>query len=135
MRADSPSWLRTRTTTLPTHWPSSWIKWATMSDLPTAAGNPCRPSGTSSRTQSFLDVFMDGISGVELADRLRNQLARPVLLVALTEIGTNGEKVGVKAGAFDHVLLKPMDPDELLGPGHSRSCRRSRRRRAGAARA
>jgi CheY-like chemotaxis protein len=74
---------------------------------------------------AFLDVVMDRVGGVELAAWMRDQTARPISLVALTGLRTNDEVALIKAGAFDHVLFKPVDPDELLGfldarAGHSR---------------
>jgi CheY-like chemotaxis protein/ADP-ribose pyrophosphatase YjhB (NUDIX family) len=64
---------------------------------------------------AILDIVMSGLNGIELADRIRREATRPMLLVALTGLGTNDELAPVKAGAFDSVLLKPADADELLG--------------------
>src|SRR5262245_29350366 len=64
---------------------------------------------------AILDIVMSGLNGVELAARLRKEVARPMLLVALTGLGAKDELAPVKAGAFDDVLLKPVDLDELLG--------------------
>jgi CheY-like chemotaxis protein len=77
---------------------------------------------------AFFDVVMDRVGGVELAAWMRDQVVRPITLVALTGLGTNDEVARIKAGAFDHVLFKPVDPHELLGlldaragrPPHSR---------------
>jgi len=63
---------------------------------------------------AILDVDMDGISGVELATRMRDEVAGPIMLVAVSEVGANGEVARMNAGGFDHVFLKPMDEDELL---------------------
>src|SRR5262245_45219789 len=62
---------------------------------------------------AVLDIVMSGLDGIELAGRMRKEATRPMLLVALTGLGTNEELARVKAGAFDAVLLKPVDTDEL----------------------
>src|SRR5262245_28383491 len=64
---------------------------------------------------AILDVAADGVSGVELAKRLRNESADPIMLVALTWLGASDEIVRRGAGAFDHRFVKPLNPDELLG--------------------
>jgi DNA-binding response OmpR family regulator len=71
-----------------------------------------------------LDIVMSGVSGVELAARMRSEAVRPLLLLAVTGVGTNDEVARVKSGGFDHVFLKPADPDELLGLLDARDCRR-----------
>lgn len=63
---------------------------------------------------AIVDVVMNGVGGIEFASRLRRDATRPTVIVALTGMGTNDELVPVRAGAFDSVLLKPVDPDELL---------------------
>jgi CheY-like chemotaxis protein len=63
---------------------------------------------------AIVDVVMNGVGGIELASRLRRDATRPTVIVALTGVGTNDELVPVRAGAFDSVLLKPVDPDDLL---------------------
>jgi CheY-like chemotaxis protein len=63
---------------------------------------------------AILDVDMDGIRGVELATRVRKEVAGPIMLVAVTGAGANGEVAQMNASGFDHVFLKPMDKDELL---------------------
>jgi CheY-like chemotaxis protein len=64
---------------------------------------------------AVVDVVLSGLDGVALAGRMRKEAARPMLLVALTGLGTNDELAPVNAGAFEHVFLKPVDPGELLG--------------------
>ena len=63
---------------------------------------------------AVLDIVMNGMGGMELAVRLRKGAARPILLVAVTGIGTNDEVARVNTRVFDHFFLKPVDPDELL---------------------
>jgi CheY-like chemotaxis protein len=61
---------------------------------------------------AVLEVVMNG--GVELAARLRRGATRPTMIVGLTGAGTADELARANTGAFDRVLLKPVDPDELL---------------------
>src|SRR5262245_3633907 len=74
---------------------------------------------------AILDVDMDGVSGVELATRMRNEVARPTMLLPVTWVRANDEFVRVNAGPFDHRLLKPVDRDELLGLLEAHARRRS----------
>jgi CheY-like chemotaxis protein len=64
---------------------------------------------------AILNVDMDGVSGVELATQMRNEIAGPIMLVAVSGVGANGDVARMSDRAFDHVFLKPMDQDELLG--------------------
>jgi DNA-binding response OmpR family regulator len=63
---------------------------------------------------AVLDIVMDGIDGIELAQRLRLMTTRPLLLVALTGLGTEDEIAPLHVSEFNHFLLKPVNPDELL---------------------
>src|SRR5262245_13788963 len=63
---------------------------------------------------AVLDIVMEGIDGIELARRLRQMTTRPLLLVALTGLGTPDEIAPLSVSEFDHFLLKPVHPDELL---------------------
>src|SRR5262249_52497569 len=63
---------------------------------------------------AVVDVALDGVSGAELAKRIRNEVKAPIMLVAVTEVGANDEVARITAGAFDHRFLRPVDPDELL---------------------
>jgi DNA-binding response OmpR family regulator len=73
----------------------------------------------------ILDVDMDGVSGVELATRMRNEVAGPKMLLPVIWVGANDEFIRVNAGAFDHQLLKPVDRDKLLGLLEAHACRPS----------
>jgi len=64
---------------------------------------------------AVLDVVMEGIDGIELARTLRLMTPRPLLLVALTGLGTPDEIAPLHVSEFNHFLLKPVNPDELLG--------------------
>jgi len=64
---------------------------------------------------AILDVDVDGVRGVDLATRMRNEVAGPKMLLPVTWVGANDEFVRVNVGAFDHGRLKPVDRNELLG--------------------
>jgi two-component system phosphate regulon response regulator PhoB len=63
----------------------------------------------------LLDWMMPGISGVELARRLkRDQLTRDIPLIMLTAKGEEDNKIqGLEVGADDYIT-KPFSPRELL---------------------
>ena len=63
---------------------------------------------------AVLDIVMEGIDGLELARRLRLMTTRPLFLVALTGLGTPDEFAPLAVSEFNHFLLKPVNPDELL---------------------
>jgi CheY-like chemotaxis protein len=80
----------------------------------------------------LLDVGMPGLDGFEVARRLRAHPAtQKVLLVAVTACGQEGDRLRSRQAGFDHHLLKPVEPQQLLrllaevparapaGPAHS----------------
>jgi PAS domain S-box-containing protein len=62
----------------------------------------------------FLDIGLPGMSGYEVARRLREEMdgTSPVL-VALTGWGSERDRMEAKAAGFDHHLVKPVDPSAL----------------------
>jgi CheY-like chemotaxis protein/two-component sensor histidine kinase len=64
----------------------------------------------------LLDIGMPGMDGYEVARQLR---LRPgfegTLLVALTGWGQESDRDRSREAGFDHHLVKPVDPDALLG--------------------
>ena len=63
----------------------------------------------------FLDLGMPGMSGFEVARRLRER--RDVAgaeLVALTGWGTDTDRRRSLDAGFDHHFVKPVEPDDLL---------------------
>jgi CheY-like chemotaxis protein len=75
----------------------------------------------------ILDLDVDGVSGVELATRMRHEVAGPITLVGVTRVGANGDVAPMNASAFDHVFLKPADLTDLMGllnaRTHAAGCR------------
>jgi CheY-like chemotaxis protein len=64
---------------------------------------------------AVLDIVMEGIDGIELARLLRLVATRPLLLVAVTGLGSPDEIAPLCVSEFNHFFLKPVNPDELLG--------------------
>jgi PAS domain S-box-containing protein len=64
----------------------------------------------------ILDIGMPGMDGHQLARRLRHEpLLRDVLYIALTGYGQPQDRELSRRAGFDHHLVKPLDPDELVG--------------------
>jgi len=61
----------------------------------------------------LLDIGLPGMSGHEVARRLRELLQPPLLLVAVTGYGTPGDRLASRDAGFDMHLTKPVDFDEL----------------------
>jgi len=62
----------------------------------------------------LLDLAMPGMSGVEVARRLRSQPGnRLVHLVALSGYGRTKDKIEASQAGFDCYLLKPVDDETL----------------------
>ena len=67
----------------------------------------------------LLDLHMPGMDGDELAGRRRGQAAdagnRRPLLVAVTAMSDVAGRQRTAAAGFDHHMVKPVDPAELVG--------------------
>ena len=62
----------------------------------------------------FLDLGLPGISGYEVARRLREEMTfTKVKIIALTGYGTESDQLRSKAAGFDRHLVKPIDPSIL----------------------
>jgi two-component system, sensor histidine kinase len=59
------------------------------------------------------DIGLPGFDGFEVARRLRCQLGKGPLLVALTGYGRDEDRRQSREAGFDHHLVKPADPAEL----------------------
>lgn len=65
----------------------------------------------------LIDLAMPGMSGAELARRLRawaTDRGRPLVLVAVTAHGDPGSRAQTEAAGFDFHLVKPVAVEELL---------------------
>ena len=64
----------------------------------------------------FIDLHMPGMDGDELVLRIRSGSGwRPSLLVALTAMSDERSQTRIKVAGFDLHLIKPVDPQKLLG--------------------
>jgi PAS domain S-box-containing protein len=60
-----------------------------------------------------LDIGLPNLNGYEAASRIRKELGREVLLIALTGWGQEEDRRRAKEAGFDHHLTKPLDLDQL----------------------
>jgi CheY-like chemotaxis protein len=69
---------------------------------------------------AILDIGMPGLSGHEVAQRIRELGGAPVILIAVTGWGQKSDKDKAAASGFDHHFTKPVEPtllSQLLGEG------------------
>lgn len=65
---------------------------------------------------ALLDIGMPKRDGYEVARRLRREEAtREILLVAISGWGLETDKAIAEQAGFDHYLVKPVEPAELVG--------------------
>lgn len=63
----------------------------------------------------FLDIGLPGLSGYEVARRLRqNPLLESMTLIALTGWGTEDDRRQARSAGFDYHLTKPIDPMSVM---------------------
>jgi CheY-like chemotaxis protein len=62
----------------------------------------------------LIDIGLPGLDGYEVARRIRGALGEAVLLVALTGYGDAESRRLTAAAGFDHHVVKPVDPMELV---------------------
>jgi signal transduction histidine kinase len=63
---------------------------------------------------AILDIGMPGLTGYEVAERIRAETwGRGMLLIAVTGWGQKSDKEKARSAGFDHHLTKPMDPTDL----------------------
>ncbi|MEP7245376.1 MAG: ATP-binding protein [Gammaproteobacteria bacterium] len=63
---------------------------------------------------ALLDIGMPGLSGYEVAERIRAQpWGRDVTLIALTGWGQSQDKQRAVEAGFDHHVTKPVEPERL----------------------
>ncbi len=63
----------------------------------------------------LLDIGLPGMDGYTLARRLRSEGFDRATLIAISGYGEAHARQESRAAGFDHHLVKPIDPDELLG--------------------
>jgi CheY-like chemotaxis protein len=63
---------------------------------------------------AVLDIGMPGLSGYEVAQRIRAQKTAPrVTLIAVTGWGQDADKARAAEAGFDHHFTKPIEPEVL----------------------
>lgn len=63
----------------------------------------------------LLDIGLPGLTGYEVASRIREQpWGRSMTLWALTGWGQDEDRRKSKEAGFDHHMVKPVDPPELV---------------------
>jgi CheY-like chemotaxis protein len=62
---------------------------------------------------AILDIGMPGLSGHEVAQRIRRLGGDPVTLIAVTGWGQKADKDRAAASGFDHHFTKPVEPTVL----------------------
>ncbi len=79
-------------------------------------GQECvRVAGTFRPRCIILDIGLPGSSGYDVARAIRAaEWGRDVVLIALTGWGQESDRLKSVAAGFDHHLVKPVAPDELL---------------------
>lgn len=69
---------------------------------------------TQAPDAALLDISLPGMDGCELARRLRREPGTAkALLVAVTGHVLHEDHARCLAAGFDHVFVKPFDPDQL----------------------
>lgn len=62
----------------------------------------------------LLDIGLPGISGLEVASKVRAEIADPPPLIAVTGYGQAQDRAATAQAGFHAHLTKPVDVDELL---------------------
>jgi phosphotransferase system HPr (HPr) family protein len=62
----------------------------------------------------LLDIGLPGLDGYAVASTLRQELARPLIIIAITGYGGEDDRRKALAAGCDHYFLKPADPDALI---------------------
>lgn len=63
---------------------------------------------------ALIDIGLPDIDGYEVAQRLRSELGRSILLIAHTGYGHRESRQHGEEAGFDAYLVKPFDLDELV---------------------
>jgi CheY-like chemotaxis protein len=61
----------------------------------------------------LLDIGLPGMSGYEVASRLRSMLGRDVQIVALSGYGSPQDQARARSAGFDEHLVKPASAEAL----------------------
>jgi CheY-like chemotaxis protein len=61
----------------------------------------------------LLDIGLPGLSGIDVARRVRNEMAHPPALIAVTGYGQESDRETTFQAGFHAHLTKPVDVDQL----------------------
>ena len=62
----------------------------------------------------LLDLGLPRLDGYQVAARLRQELADPPVIIAITGYGQDEDRRRSREAGIDHHLVKPVAPDMLL---------------------
>jgi DNA-binding response OmpR family regulator len=65
-------------------------------------------------TAIIVDLAMPGMSGVEVAKKVRERLGKDVRLIALTGFADKAFRRSARDAGFDYYVLKPLSAEELI---------------------
>ncbi len=84
-------------------------------EVDTALGGPAALAAAQAHRPDvvLLDISMPGMSGYEVARRLRGLFRGEVTLIALTAHGSEEDRRRCLDAGFDCHLVKPADPEEV----------------------
>jgi CheY-like chemotaxis protein len=86
-------------------------------DVETALSGPAALASARARRPEvvLLDIDMPGMSGYEVAARLRGMFHGGVVLIAVTANGLEADRRRCLEAGFDRHVVKPADPTKLEG--------------------
>jgi CheY-like chemotaxis protein len=67
----------------------------------------CRPDVV------FCDIGLPGLDGMDVCRRIIDGMSTPPVMVAVTGLGMEGDRMRSVAAGFRHHLVKPVEPDLL----------------------
>ncbi|HEV7731469.1 MAG TPA: hybrid sensor histidine kinase/response regulator [Candidatus Binatia bacterium] len=86
-----------------------------MTVFPAADGDAALRLAVSERPEvCVIDLGLPGMTGYDLARRLRLLDGAPPRLIALTGYGTDDDRARARAAGFDNHMTKPADLDQLV---------------------
>jgi two-component system CheB/CheR fusion protein len=86
-------------------------------EVETALAGPAALESARARRPEvvLLDIDMPGMSGYEVAARLREMFHGGVVLIAITALGLEADRRRCLEAGFDRHVVKPADPDKVEG--------------------
>ena len=63
----------------------------------------------------IIDIGLPDLNGYEVMSNIQNEFYQARLNIALTGYGQRKDREAAEDAGFDHHIVKPVDPEELLG--------------------